>query len=102
MSWDRYEFTKTLHELSPSSYTVFLIESAASRGMMLKNLVAIYLSLASLLAAIPLEPTIRSDNGVSGDASTASLSCGSQYISCCTDDSSACNLALGWEGDLGK
>lgn len=66
------------------------------------RLAAVCLSLASLLAAIPLQPAIRSDNGVSGDASTASLSCGSQYISCCTDDSSVCNLAKGWDGDLGE
>lgn len=66
------------------------------------QLAAVCLSLASLLAAIPLQSTIRSDNGVSGDASTASLSCGSQYISCCTDDSSVCNLAKGWDGHLGE
>lgn len=69
---------------------------------MLNYLAAVFLSLASLSAAIPLQPAIRSDNGVSGDASTASLSCGSQYISCCTDDSSVCNLAKGWDGDLGE
>lgn len=70
--------------------------------MMLIRLAAVYLSRASLLAAMPLQPATRSDNGVSGDANTASLSCGSQYISCCTDDSSVCNLAKGWDGDLGE
>lgn len=69
---------------------------------MLIRLVAVCLGLASLLNAMPLQPAIRSDNGVSGDDNTASLSCGSQYISCCTDDSSTCNLAMGWNGDLGK
>lgn len=69
---------------------------------MLKHLFVILSSLAPLLFAIPLEPVIRSDNGVSGDDNTASLSCGSQYVSCCTDDSAACNLAIGWDGDLGE
>ena len=70
--------------------------------MMLVRLAIICLSLACLVSAIPLELSVRSDNGVSGDANTASLSCGSQYISCCTDDSSVCNLAKGWNGDLGE
>lgn len=69
---------------------------------MLVRIAAISGSVAPLVLAVPLELSARSDNGVSGDANTASLSCGSQYISCCTDDSSVCNLAKGWNGDLGQ
>lgn len=102
MSWNRYEFITTFSRSTSPQIPSLHYWVDRTSGMMLKHLVAICLSLASLLAAVPLEPTIRSDNGVSGDANTASLSCGSQYISCCTDDSSACNLAIGWDGDLGK
>lgn len=67
---------------------------------MLFCLLGLCVSLASLIAAIPLQPSGRSDNGVSGDANTASLSCDSQYISCFTDDSSVCNLSKDWDGNL--
>lgn len=91
-------FRQSIHYCSPNTNT----GPAALSGIMLFRLAVLCLSLASYITAIPLQPSIRSDNGVSGDANTASLSCGSQYISCCTDDSSVCNLAKTWHGDLGE